>query len=158
MAETKTPLIDLRTLIERPSIAIDGEDYEILSTDELSALDHQWLHSSGQRLDLLMNKESLSAKEKKELEDLLMKVSDRIMVGVPDEVRARLTGRHRIGICEVFTMLLLQSRTAAAGALAKALGLPTGETPSPGSSASMAATPPAGSATSPSPSSGATSR
>ena len=44
------PLLDIKTLTERPVIAIDGERYEIISPDELSIVDSARFEQWGLRL------------------------------------------------------------------------------------------------------------
>lgn len=156
--KTSTPVLDLQTLIERPRIAIDGAPYEILSPDEVSVLDHQRLAAWGRRYDALMAQASLSDAERDELARLVRDISDTIMVGVPEAVRARLSDAQRLQVVEVFTALPLQRRLAAlaAGAHRQAQDrtasprattrVSTGAKPSRGSSASTAATPAGGSA------------
>lgn len=151
-------LLDLKTLVERPTIGIDGERYEILSPDELSVVDHHWLTSRVRRIDELLR---LPAGEfpEAELTDRVHEVSEMILVGVPAAVRDELSGIHRVRVIEVFTMLSSPKRLEPAmAALAAALaGLSTGATSPPGSNGSTAATPTGGSAAPRSPSSGPTS-
>ncbi|KKK65964.1 hypothetical protein LCGC14_2968830, partial [marine sediment metagenome] len=85
-----TPLLDLKTLVERPTIAIDGELYEILSPDELSIVDCHRFAAWGNRIDALMAKKALTKSEKKELGKILGDLSDKIMAGVPEALRAKL--------------------------------------------------------------------
>lgn len=48
------PLLDLNTLITRPTIVIDEKKYEIISPEELSILDSQRMVTRGQRMEELM--------------------------------------------------------------------------------------------------------
>jgi hypothetical protein len=139
------PLLDLTTLITRPTIIIDGEIFEILSPDEVSIIDSHRFGLWGRRIQALADIEGDDAE--KELTELVSKVARKVTVGVPDEVFAKLPGAHRQAISDVFTGLLLRNRLGVAGAIAKAAGLgttqtseslPTGERPSLASSASSA--------------------
>lgn len=126
------PLIELTTATRRPTIAIDGELYEILSPDELSIVDCHRFAAWGKRIDALMAKDALTKAQKKELGKILGDLSDRIMAGVPEEVRAKLTDAQRMEVAEVFTRLPLQKRLVrlTAGAETTADG-PNGASSSP---------------------------
>jgi hypothetical protein len=138
------PLLDLTTLIVRPTIIIDGKIFEILSPDEVSIIDSHRFGLWGRRIQALADIEGEDAE--KELTELVSKVARKVTVGVPDEVFAKLPGAHRQAISDVFTGLLLRNRLGVAGAIAKAAGLakeateslPTGERPYPVSSVSSA--------------------
>ena len=106
------PLLDLQTLIERPVITIDGKRYEILSPDELSIVDHQRFSHWGQRIDKLMKLPDLDDDAATELSTLVCKLTDRIMDGVPDDVRSSLTESQRLLVAEVFTGLPGRTRAA----------------------------------------------
>ncbi len=110
MAES---VLSLTTLIERPTIIIDDVSYEIMSPDELSVLDHHRLGIQGKALDALMSKPKLNAGSEKRLTSLLRDISDFIMVGVPDDVRAKLSDAMRTEIAEVFTTLPLRKHLTA---------------------------------------------
>jgi hypothetical protein len=141
------PLLDLTTLITRPTIKVDGEIFEILSPDEVSITDSHRFGMWGRRIHALNDMEGEEAE--KELTALVSMVARKAAVGMPDEVFAKLPGAHRQAISDVFTGLLLRNRLGVAGAIAKAAGLgttetseslPTGERPSRASSASLAGT------------------
>ncbi len=140
MADT---LLDLTTLTERPAIAIDGERYEILSPDELSIVDSHRFQQWGLRLDVLMKQPELSDDDADELTGLVRKLSDRIMVGVPDDVRANLTEGQRLQVAEVFTQLP-RAKTETRKKTTKKPNRSTGAKRRRGSNGSTAATPPAG--------------
>lgn len=140
-AATQEPLLDLNTLIERPTIAIDGERYEILSSDELSLLDTQRFERWGRQIEALAKDDDKAD----ELNALVAKVSDRIMVGVPDELRSKLSNAHRLRVIAVFTGLLLGEQLGAAGATLKVMSRSIGASSFPASSASSAARPAGGS-------------
>ena len=144
-------LLDLDTLITRDTISIDGERYEILNPDELSVIDSHRFGRWGNRIEQLAALDGEA--EEKELHDLVERVSRKIMVGVPDDVFARLRGSQQWAVIDLFTGLLLRTKLKAAGAMKAAMeeampGLvasaPTGASPSPGSSGSTADSPPPG--------------
>lgn len=140
------PILDLSTVVERPTILIDESIYDILSPDALSALDHQRFAAWGRRIDALTAKDELTAQEEEDLAAKLAALSDRIMVGVPEDVRAKLSDAQRKAVIEVFSLLPLGRRLKRlAGALPAKPGPSTGERSSPGSSASTAAGPNGGS-------------
>ncbi|MFZ5749102.1 MAG: hypothetical protein ACOY45_15765 [Pseudomonadota bacterium] len=131
------PLLDLDTLVDRPTVEIDGTRYEILSIDELSVLDNRRFSLWAQQLDQLQQGDAIDP----ELETLVDTIARKVLVGVPDDVFARLTGTNKIAVVEVFTVLLLRGRGRVAGAAAKAMGMaesPIGALFSPGSGGSTA--------------------
>ncbi|RVG94839.1 hypothetical protein CN221_14780 [Sinorhizobium meliloti] len=143
----KNPILDLNTLIERPKIAIDGTPYEILSPEELSILDSQSFTFWGGEIEQLANEKG----KEEELKSLIDTVARKVLVGVPADVFAKLSGAQKNRVIEVFTMLLLRDKIGAVGAVAQVMkGLApasplTGERNSPASSASSAETPAGGS-------------
>ena len=147
MADTSTqdPLLDLNTLIERPTIKIDGDAYEILSQEELSILDSQRFERWGRKIEELANDDGKAD----ELDALLDTVTEKIMVGVPEDVRSRLTSGHKVRVISVFTGLLLGGRAAMAGATMDAMNRSIGAKTSLDSSDFSAAIPDGGSKTSP---------
>lgn len=118
MAET---LLDLQTQIARPSINIDGKRYEILAVDELSVLDTQRFGTWQRRLEELQN-DSDRSDDDPEIEDLVTTISHKVLIGVPDDIFAKLSGIQKIAVVEVFTGLLLRNRMGVAGATARAMG------------------------------------
>lgn len=131
------PLLDLTTLIVRPTIMVDGQTFELLSADELSVIAQHRMSIRGRRIEELSKSESEG--DSAELSSLIDLVAREIIVGIPDEVFAKLTGAHRWGVVDVFTGLLVRSKLGVAGAMATAMGdLPTGARSFPGSSASTA--------------------
>lgn len=144
-AATQDPLLDLNTLIERPTIAIDGKHYEILSPDELSILDSQRFETWGRRIEALAKEDGKGDDKSDELNALIDTVTDKIMVGVPDGVRAKLSNGHKLRVLAVFTGLLLGDQVGAAGATLKVMSRSIGAKSSLASSASSAARPAGGS-------------
>ena len=142
-------VLKLTTLIERPTISIDGKRYEIVSPDELSVIDHQRFSAWGRRIDKLTAKDELSDEEESELHDALHELSDKIMIGVPQRLRKKLSDSQRLQVAEGFMMLSLPQRLRRAAAAAKSIG----ESSRRGSKDSSAATRRGGSTKPPSPSS-----
>ena len=114
------PLLNLDTMITRPTIDIDGQRYEILSTEELSVIDSRRFGIWGRELQELQKGDDDSA----ELEQLIDTIARKALVGVPDEIYARLSGVQKVAVVEVFTGLLLRSRMSVAGAVGTAMGSP----------------------------------
>lgn len=141
-------MLDLDTLIIRPTVSIDGVIYEILSADEMSVIESHRFGLTGKRIEALAEVEGAEAEE--ELAALVDHVARKVLVDVPDEVFAKLSGSHKWAVVDVFTGLLLGNRLGVAGAMQKAMAptieslaqisQSTGATGSPGSSGSTAAT------------------
>ena len=104
------PLLDLSTLVERPQIKIDGTLHEILSPDELTVIQTQRFAAWGRRIDELTAKDELDPAERGLLSQIVRNLSDEIMVGVPQEVRAKLSDAMRLQVAEVFTLLPLRAK------------------------------------------------
>jgi hypothetical protein len=143
------PLLNLDTLIVRPSIAIDGALYELFSPDELSVLASQRFSIWGQRIERLVQSGSDDAETLGDLDNLYATVARAAIVDVPADVFAKLSGAHHMAIVDVFTGLLLRNKLGVGGAMATAMGLEmasqsTGAWSSPGSSASSGAIPDGG--------------
>ncbi len=102
----RKPLLDLNTLIERETVVIDGETYEITSPSELSIIDHHRLGRQGSRLEVLLQKEDASVQELDETKDLLATLC-RCVLRAPDEVHEKLTDTHRLQLAQAFTELLM---------------------------------------------------
>jgi hypothetical protein len=127
------PLLDLDTLIVRPTIEIDGTRYEILSIDELSVLDSRRFSLWSRKLHALQ----VGEEESVELDELIDTMARKVMVGAPDDIIGKLSGVQKAAVVEVFTGLLLRSRMSVAGAIGTAMGSPRiGELFSLGSSVS----------------------
>ena len=98
-------LLDLTTLIEQPTIRINKTVYEILHPDQLGVLDFQRLSTMAGRVSALMKSSDATDDETAELTKIIEDLTDRIMVGVPADVRANLTESQRLAVAEVFMML-----------------------------------------------------
>lgn len=146
MSDTRIPLLELETLVERPVIAIDDVKYEIIHPNELSIIEQARFGRAGRKIDELQIKESEEAEE--ELQALVKATAKKIAPDVPDEVWEKTTGAIRWAIVDLFTALSLRQKMTVAGAMAKAAGnldslfreepAPTGGKSSPSSSASTA--------------------
>ncbi len=153
-----TVLLDLKTVVERPLIRIDDVLHELVAPGELSLAQSQRLGWLGRRFDKLAKQdEEPGEKQLGDLSRLLAAMADIVMVHVPAEARAKLTEADIQSVIEVFTTLSLARKARLAGGMAAGLmeaaaamtgeateTAATGARASPGSSASMAATPPAG--------------
>jgi hypothetical protein len=135
------PLLNLNTIIERPVIAINRVKYEILHPDELSVVDSVRFQNWGQRVDELIKMSDLDDDSADELTGLIQKLTDRIMDGVPEKARAKLTESQRLQVAEVFMKIPRGRKPTRKG---KRATRSNGEKPVPGSSDSTAAIPPVG--------------
>lgn len=113
-------LLDLDTLITRPAIKIDGIRYELVSPDELSVMASHRLGVRGRRIEALS--QSDDDEDGIELDMLITEVVQEVLIGVTEEVFARLSGAHQMAIADVFTGLLLRNKLGVAEAMATAMG------------------------------------
>lgn len=129
MADPQSPLLTLDTLIERPSIAIDGALFALRTPDDLSLVEHHRYARLAGRLDVLMQR-AIQAPEDAETERELTATLDqmgRIVLDAPDVVHARLKDTHRLAIVTAFTTLLRAPLTPLlAGATTTPVGASTG--------------------------------
>ena len=136
-------LLDLTTLIEQPTIRINKTVYEILHPDQLGVLDFQRLSTMAGRVSALMKSSDATDDETAELTKIIEDLTDRIMVGVPPDVRATLTESQRLAVAEVF-MTLPRVKAETTRKAGNNPSRSTGAKRRPGSSDSTAAIPPAG--------------
>ena len=101
------PILELSTLIERPKISIDGKLYELLSPDELSIITFQRFGYWAQRIGEIMSGGEIEPKQEEELSRLIVELTDRVMIDVPQEVRDNLGDSQRMQVAEVFIQLPL---------------------------------------------------
>lgn len=138
-------LLDIETLVQRPTVRVDGVPYELLSANELSVLDAQRFSLWASELDRL---QAAGEEDDPQMQELVDRIARKALVDVPHEVFAKLSGVQRLAVVEVFTALLLRSRMAVAGATARAMGteaaVPTGASLFPGFSGSSADRPASG--------------
>lgn len=114
-----TQLLSLDTLVKRPTVAIDGVSYEMLSPDEMSVLDYQRFGLWQRELAEL---QEAGATDDPALVELVDRIAQKALIAVPAEVFAKLSGAQKIAVIEVFTGLLLQTKLRVAGATATAMG------------------------------------
>jgi tRNA 2-selenouridine synthase SelU len=156
MTDPNAPLLDLDTVIARPIIAIDGEQYELISPDELPLETSHLMAAKGRQMQKLQTSAELNRDQAGQLRAIVRQLSDIVMERIPEEVRAKITIAQRLQVIEAFTALLLKRRLASAAAMMPGQQLmqaamaafqnapSTGESTSPGSSDSSAETPKAG--------------
>ncbi len=140
-------LLDLTTLIEQPTISINGTQYPILHPDQLGVIDFQRLATMAGRVGELMQKSDLDDDAAADLSQIIADLTNRIMVDIPDDLRAKLTEAQRLAVAEVF-MMLPRARTRRPKAKPKAAKArrkgSAGSKRRSGANGSTAATPPAG--------------
>lgn len=134
-------LLDLTTLIEQPTISIDGVQYEILHPDQLSIVDAHHLQSMALRIEKITKQPDIDDDGAADLSAMVIDLSDRIMIGVPPEIRAKLTEAQRLVVAEVF-MTIPRAQSRATRRKAKAAkpkaNRSVGSKPRSGASGSMA--------------------
>lgn len=108
-------LLDIKTLIERPVVAIDGIQYEITAPEEMSIVDAAKVARLGRRLDAKMKLDHPTPADETALRDILADLIAIIMKPVPEEVRSKLGDAQKLAVIEVFTMLLLARKARLAG-------------------------------------------
>lgn len=133
MAEKDGPLLDLDTLIARPTIRIDGTDYEMKRGAEMSLVEYQRVVRFGAKLAKLhgvslQGGQGLVTAEGEIPEDDLIESSAamdglcRLVLMAPAEVHERLTDTHRAKIIQVFITLNPKAATEARERAAAAPG------------------------------------
>ncbi len=135
-----TPVLDLDTLIDRPTVKIGARVYRLYTIDLLPPLDNYKVRKLIRRGDELSLKDDLTKTEEKELGSILDDVV-RLVLDAPDAIHKKLTDRQRV---EIFQTFHVPSLEAMRKALAAAFDLmpgpvaatPTGATSPPDSPAS----------------------
>lgn len=125
------PILDITTSRVRRIVKIDGEPYEIISTDELSFANAHQLRSFGQRLAEVFRSPDSTDEQLVEASQQLDALVSRVLLA-PDRVRAKLT--------DIQKMQVLQAVFQLPGAV----GQTSSQNSSPGSSDSTEATPASG--------------
>lgn len=133
-------LLNLETKA-RPTITIDGEAFPILTSDDLSLVDHHRFQSWGREIREMLAAPDLSEAGAEKLEAMLIETTDRVLAEVPPPVRDRLSAAQRIAVLEVFTQPL---RETARPKAAKKAAASRGSKPPAGASGSTAEPPNAG--------------
>lgn len=113
------PVLTLSTVIERPTITIDGVPYQMRSADELPWLVYRDKANVYRRAAPLFTLKRRTAAQTKELQRLLHPLVASLLVDVPAKVLAKLTDDHRLAIVATFSQLL-QMNPQVVGAMAAA--------------------------------------
>ncbi len=115
-------LLDLSTLTEHDTVAINGTEYELVRGEELSILDYHRVAKWGAVVGEMQGRiEDLSEEQLVELSKRLDALC-RLTLRAPDDVHARLTETQRLEIISCFTSL--QRKTAPAAGEEKAPTVP----------------------------------
>lgn len=106
MAETATPLYDLTTTAERPTIGVDGGTYELRAARDLSVMEYKRLERESIRMAVLLSRDdqTCTTAEATELDALLDYWCRRVLVA-PDTVHQRLKYPDRVYIWQSFLEL-----------------------------------------------------
>ncbi len=103
-----TTTLKIETKSIRPPITIDGGDYELVSPDELTIVQHQMLASCGRRMERLMTRDDLTEDEQAELTGAIHNSTAMILKHVPEEVRTKLQDMHLLMILNFYAEIPLR--------------------------------------------------
>lgn len=92
-------ILNLDSLVDRPTIIIGEKEYWLLTLDILPPLDAHRLQRWGERVTALMDKPVLTADEEAELKQLPDRMC-RMVLEAPEDVLATLSDRVRMLIAE----------------------------------------------------------
>ena len=102
MSDTKDLALSISTAApKRKRISIDDAEYELATTDDLELKESLMLGQAGKRVQKCMSGE-ITDTGVEEIQTLLDKVVRRVVIGLPDEVFAKLRDGHKIAIMEAF--------------------------------------------------------
>ena len=104
MASTP-PILSLSTLVHRPTVAIDGKQYELRTSEEFAWMIYRGKADAFRKAGQLLQLRKRSVKQEKELSRLLVPLVQGILVA-PPAVLARLSDDQRFQILTVFSRLL----------------------------------------------------
>lgn len=108
---TTIPTPDITTIVERPTLRIDGVTYTLRHPDELPYLAYRNKAGVYTRVNALFSKaregDDLSDAEEQELEAILPGLVKSLLFA-PDEVLAKLTTEQRVMVVGYFSQLVLQ--------------------------------------------------
>jgi hypothetical protein len=107
MAGLNGPLLDLHTLIERPTVKIDGVEYELRTPGELTL--EERARSGVISTVLRAEPASPSPEEAAKLSQALDQMC-RMVLLAPDAVHVRLRDEHRFSIAGAFIALSMMMR------------------------------------------------
>lgn len=93
------PILDLDSLVDRPTVVIGGKEYWLITLDIMPPLDTHRLQRGMQRVAALLAQADLSADDEKELETLPDRLC-RMVLDAPDDVHLGLSNRTRMLIAE----------------------------------------------------------
>lgn len=98
------PLLKLSTVLEpRPTIEIDGINYELRHRREFSIVEQHALQVEGDEFDSLWDKkEALNSKQRQRLKTVLDAMYDKVLIA-PHDVRERLDDESRRAVVLTFT-------------------------------------------------------
>jgi predicted DNA-binding protein (UPF0251 family) len=98
------PLLNLTTLVERRTIAIDGAEYELLAPGQVSLL---MFHRIGLRVKQAEEMRAIKPEDvsKDQLEELSTSLDEitSLILKAPAKVRARLSDVQKLAIMQCFT-------------------------------------------------------
>lgn len=121
--QTTAPLLDIFTTRDRPFIRIDGADYELRTSNDLTLEAYRAIERAAPRINTLIVKSGMSPAEESELSQLLDMVCRRALVA-PDDLLGRLGDINRMVIFTAFTNLLTPSLLRTRATLAEASTAP----------------------------------
>lgn len=133
------PILDLDTFADRPTVLIDGTEYELLTHSLLSPLDGHRMSTAYARISELMEKAALTPEEEHELEALPDRMC-RMVLEAPEEVHVKLTKKQRMAILSTFSTVLPRARLESTVIQGPALH-PTGASSAPDSPGSTEGAP-----------------
>lgn len=107
---TRTPVLDLSTVVQRPTIKIDGKTYELRTAEELPWLLYRGYAGTFQQAGALLANPNRTDQEDSALEKLLVPLVQAI-VDAPKAVLKRLSNDQRWAVLTVFSQLLLAEKT-----------------------------------------------
>lgn len=109
-------ILELATLTEHATVAIDGTAYELINPEEISIVDTHRVGKWGARVqELYKDLEARSDEEVSELASLLDRLC-RLIWKAPSDVHDRLTDTQRLSVVTAFTGLQRGKRPVPAGA------------------------------------------
>ncbi len=137
----KKPVLELSTLVEHATVAIDGHEYELLTVDDFGLRDYARLLQLQETVETSRASASLESEERAaSIAGALNNFVAMVMPGLPVEVLGKLRDVQKVAIMKAFS-------EAAGLGTERALppeSQPTGENTSPDSSAPTGETPSAG--------------
>jgi hypothetical protein len=101
MASATAPVLSLTTLVEFPTVDIDGTRYKLLPADAMTLRDRITLEATEKNLLTLINAGTGTDDDEREISALLDQ-NCRQVLQAPEEVHARLTDPHRLLIVQAF--------------------------------------------------------